>query len=112
MWEERVRGDLAVELRRPAAGNFPSAARASAFCCEAIFLNQVAVTADQSLVAVGAVSIFPVSDHSRQIPGIDISQTTLSADGSGPQQVYRSCVWRLIHLGVAVTGGHAAGDAR
>src|SRR5690242_4117576 len=110
MWEERVRGDLTVELRRPAAGKFRSAAGASAIRCEAIFLNEVAVTADQSLMAAGAVSIFPVSDHSWQIPWIDISQTGLSADRSGPQQVFRSCITRIIHLVVAVKRGHVPGN--
>ncbi len=46
MWEERVGGDLAVELGGPAAGNLGETFWAVAFGSEAVVFDEISVAAD------------------------------------------------------------------
>src|SRR5581483_6411474 len=73
VWEERAGGDLAIEGGGPASRNLFGAARTPAFCRQAVLLNEIAVAADQGLLAVRAMSVFAVADHCMEICGIDIA---------------------------------------
>ena len=84
---ERAVGDLAVEVRGPAARDLGGAARATAVGCEAVVLNEISVAADQSLAALRATRIFPRADPAGKIAGINVTQARRLTDVGGSARV-------------------------
>ena len=87
MRRERAVGDLAVELGGPAAGNLVGTIWAAAFGCQAVVLDEISVAADQSLAALWTTRVFPLSDPAGKIAGIDVTQSCITADFGGAQQI-------------------------
>src|SRR5580692_892484 len=112
MRQERVGGDLAIELCRPAAGDLCGAIWATALRGEAIVFDEVAVTFDESFAAIGAARVFPFADSSWKIAGIDIAQAGFAAYFGGLQKIF----WRgvalavTLHFVVGVEGGDVPGN--
>src|SRR5271167_1589862 len=107
LWQERVRGDLAVELCRPAAGNRRGTGWTTAVRGQAVIFDQVAAAPDQRLAALRAARVLPISDHAGKIASVDIAQARPLADLRGSQQVFGVRIARdiVLHFVVAVKCG-------
>ena len=118
MRKERTRGDLAVEAGGPASGNQARTTGAATFGSEAVFFDVVSVSSDQSLTALRAACIFPMTDHAGKITGVDVAQSRRPANFGGLQKIFDGGVALVssLHFVVAVEGGHVprdvGGDAR
>ena len=96
VWKERLRGDLTIEPGSPTAGNLRGALRAMAVRRQVVVLDQIAVTANQCLATIWAMSVFPVAHHARQVPWIDITQARLPPDLGRAEKIFRRGVARII----------------
>src|SRR6266851_8970857 len=105
-------GDLTFEAGGPAAGDRGGTFGAAAVFGEAVVFDEVAVTLDYGVVAVRTARVFPFADHAGKISSVDVTKARLAADFDGAQQVVSGRVARdiVLHLIVAVEGGHVPGD--
>ena len=74
MRKERAGGDLAVELRGPAAGDLAGAARAAAFRSQTVLFDVISVTPNQSFTALRAARVFPVPNHAGEVSDINVAK--------------------------------------
>lgn len=83
-----MRGNLSLERRIPPARNAAATGGAATIQSKMVARDQVAVTFNEKLLAVGAMSIFQVAYLARQISRIDVAQTgplaTLGSLHQGP----------------------------
>src|SRR4030081_3591291 len=100
-----MRGDLAVEVRGPAAGNLGGTLRTTALWSEAIVFDEIAVALDDCFATLRAARVFPVADHARQISGVDVAKSCLLADFDGAQQVGGASIPRIGHFVVTMKCG-------
>src|SRR5215470_10261695 len=116
MWKERARGDLAFELRGPSARNRLLTSRTLAIGRQAIVFDEIAVPTNQSFIASWTAGVFPLAHHTGKISGIDVAESSITADFSGTEQVLHARVTLIVHFVVGVKCGHMPGyvgrDAR
>src|SRR5215831_13549209 len=110
MWQERMIGDLAAEFGGPAPGDGGAAGKAVPFGGEVVVANQIAVTADHGLPAIGAARVFEIAHPSGEVTGVDVAQARLLTDVGGAKEILGASVGWIFHLVILVKGGDVPGD--
>src|SRR5579864_2269157 len=90
--QERTIRYLSVELRSPAPRQRRLTRRTTAIRTQPVILDEVVPPLDHRIPAVVAPRILVLANHPRQVPRINVAQSSLLSDLYGLQQVLRPCV--------------------
>src|SRR5689334_15974144 len=105
-----MRRNLALERGCPAPRNVRAAARAAALRREPVLANEVAVALNQHLAAVRTPGIFEMSDFTRKISRVDVTESGLPSDRRRPFEGCGRGAFPIRHLIVLMESRDVPGN--
>src|ERR1700736_1101077 len=102
--------NLSFELACPVAWNTSTASRTTAVGGQAIVFHKISIAPNDRLSASVTSGVFMFRYDSRQVSGVDISQTSILADRSRAPQIFWARIVGIVHLVILVESGDVPGN--